>query len=812
MAKLSLDLNSFKSAGVYTIEIDQSERIVVSSQSLRLVPGFSEVGPQNTPVFISSTDDLYKFYGPKNSQLERKGSFFHRTIETCLLTSPVFAISLLNVDTRAGNSTITNKDTVGVSTWSVDPSNVSSDELDNGVMDKNYYQLFDRGRFWSPSAENLQSLTIKDNSPEDSSVIQIANVGTKDFSVIITKAENLKKFDITAKEWYGNESNIPYKWIKPYNFISDYFINVLVLEGKHDVKDRLTINKLISSGRVNVIGNWTGTLIPDFKDMMGSNHFIEDVVNASVSLTNVLINVNKDAIEFNDEIVVDFIGESLLPKLSDDTFNPSTISFLSYDIKYDASKMQKSFDILDPKGISNYVNDDTKGTNFIIVTDENNKVDLNIGDFVVDGDNLVRISNKLYVDSIPVEGAKEKSMFVSGFEFTTISPINIDFVDGASTIIKQVPIYSSILDNKYKFKYHKGLALQKYHKPGFSGDFDSPQPSVEDGVSKIYAMLMDHGILRGLINPDMITYRYIVDSMGFGLKPLLGGKHYLSLLAKKRGKCTAILSAPSMTHFSKAQDPYFCDTFSPTEATPVFNTKWIAEGGNPNMKRSFRFTLPDEDNGAKYCGVFGPYLKYNDAGKTILVPPAADVSNAYLRKFMGGDPYAIVANKNGILSNPNILGVEYMLDKEDRDNLEPFGYNSIIERPQTGEVMIYANATSYQTVNSDFNYLHVRELLNTIEIEVEDVVRNFVFSRNNEVSRLTCINTVTPILQAMQDSGALYKYEVVMDSSNNTDAIVDEGFAIIDIGVWITKGMEKIIQRISVNKLDTTNSGGSVNV
>lgn len=807
MAKLSLDLNKFKSAGVYTIEVDQSERIVVSSQSLRLVPGFSEVGPQNTPVFISSTDDLYKFYGNKNTQLERKGSYFHRTIETCLLSSPVFAISLLNADTRATNE---NTDIVGMSCWSVDTSNTSSDSLINGVSDKKYYQLFDRSRFWTPSAENLQNLAIPSSSDaEDASIIQIANVGTKDFSVIISKPSNLKKYDVLVKDWYGNISNIPYKWLKPYNYISDYFINVLVIEGKHGTISIDNLNQLISSNSVNVIGNWVGTIIPDFRDAMGSNLFIEDIVNSNVSITNVLMNINKDALEFNDEVNVDLIGENIafIADEDGDIIDMLNSKFLSYNINIDKDKFETDYIIIEPNDVQKAKYGEKS---FIITSTElKNKGSLNIGDFIVHEDSIIRISNKLYLSDI---GDTDKN---SGYIFNTISDIDITYELDAilkvnvGHITKRLPITS--LATSYDCKFHKGLTLTKHHKPGFSGNYADSQPNVEEGVSKIYGMLMDSGILRGLINPDMISYRYIVDSMGFGLRPLMGGKHYLSLLAKKRGKCTAIISAPAIKQFAKSQDPYFCDEFSASESTPVFNTKWIGEGGNPNMIRSFRFTLPDEDNGSKYCGVFGPYLKYNDNGKTINVPPAADVSNAYLRKFLGGDPYAIVANRNGLLSNPNILGIEYMLDKEDRDYLEPIGYNSIIEKPKSGEVMIYANATSYQTINSDFNYLHVREILNTIEIEVEDILNNFVFGRNNDVNRLTAINSITPILQAMQDSGALYKFEVTMDSSNNTDAIVDEGFAIVDIGVWITKGMEKIIQRISVNKLDTTSSGGSVN-
>ena len=165
-------------------------------------------------------------------------------------------------------------------------------------------------------------------------------------------------------------------------------------------------------------------------------------------------------------------------------------------------------------------------------------------------------------------------------------------------------------------------------------------------------------------------------------------------------------------------------------------------------------------------------------------------------------------SENGIISNANVGGVEYNLDQQDRDYLEPFGYNSIIERPQTAQVLIYANKTSYQTVKSDYNYLHVRELLNTIEIQVDSVLQNFVFDYNNPVSRLNIVNSITPILEAIKDAGALFDYEIIMDESNNTGELIDEGFAIVDIGVWINKGMEKIINRITVNKLGTASSGG----
>ena len=53
---------------------------------------------------------------------------------------------------------------------------------------------------------------------------------------------------------------------------------------------------------------------------------------------------------------------------------------------------------------------------------------------------------------------------------------------------------------------------------------------------------------------------------------------------------------------------------------------------------------------------------------------------------------------------------------------------------------------------------------------------------------MNVVNNVTPILEAAKDAQALADYEVIMDSDNNTDELISEGFALIDIGVWVNKG------------------------
>jgi len=819
MSRIALDLSQFKSAGVYTVEIDQTERIIVTTQSLRLVPGFSAKGPFNTPVFIRSNRDLSKFYGDLDRKLERKGSFFHRSIETCLLAAPVFALNLINVDDSPDSLDTVECFGIGLDCSAANDSSIAETDL--------FVNFFNRTRFWTPDTDYLQGVInnkYSASSTSDAPLFQIANVGTKKLSFIIRKAQGLTQYGVYAKEWYGSADNIPYEWIRPYDYISDYFIQVIAIEGDWTNYNSLSLDpyyttyfsssgirptqlqNFLNSANVTLVGAWTGCIIPDFRDQTGSEQYIETVVNAATPLTGILLNINHAAL---DQLVWDAsdgqweIGEStatgasyVVDLVGHNWIDQGDVSsrFLSYVI--DASDSVIHTDV----SAAVYPSTSTTYRTFSISA-STNAYAITVGDLVKKSTTVAGatgipgvtyVTNKYYDGSAYIVETAEAAYLDDSTDSLKVQK----FIDDASLV------------SYYQFIKLDGLTISSRHTPGYDSN---GAVNAEEGVEKIYSMLDDDGIYRGLTNPDMIDFRYIVDTMAYGLENQMGGKVYLSKLAKGRGKCTALINAPSISHFATSTNPYFCDTFvSGTDPVPVFSTEYIPAGGNPDMPRSFKFTLPLEVNGSKYCGVFGPFLRYNEGGKILNIPPAADVANAYIQKFLGGDPFAIVANRNGILSNPNIAGVEYMIDKTDRDYLEPFGYNSIIEKPASGQIMIYSNATAFQDVKSDFNNLHVRELLNTLEIQIESVLQPYVFNFNNAVTRLNIINAITPILQTTKDAGALQKYEVVMDETNNTADVIADGFGIVDINVWVTGALTKIVNRITLNTEAGISSGGFI--
>ena len=405
---------------------------------------------------------------------------------------------------------------------------------------------------------------------------------------------------------------------------------------------------------------------------------------------------------------------------------------------------------------------------------------------------------------------KAKNGATGVYLYTAVDPVLLEDNEYDETgkvvnqkIVRQLPLSHDTFSHSLRFIPMKGLKITSKHRPGYD---ENGNISIEGGISKIYSVLEDPGIQRGLCNPTMVDYRYIVDSMSYGLDSGLGGKSYLTRLAENRGKTLAILNLPSAKQFAVSANPIFCDSYTMgVQTKPSFDTKYIPMGGNLEMGSSKVFSLPDEANGSKYAAAFWPNLIYTENGKQTALPPAADVCNVLSSKFTGiTSPYAINANMNGIIHNRFVTGVEFDADSDDRGYLEPMGVNTIIR--ESGNVMIYGNQTCYQTTKSDMNKLHVRETLNTIEIECTAQLKQFNFLYNTASTRAAIVQALTPILQVMQISGAIETFTITCDDTNNTPEIIEGDYGIVDIDVWFNHGMEKILTRIKVNRYGTQNS------
>lgn len=352
----------------------------------------------------------------------------------------------------------------------------------------------------------------------------------------------------------------------------------------------------------------------------------------------------------------------------------------------------------------------------------------------------------------------------------------------------------------YQPTYLPGFKITSYHLPNGS---DAQLAKILNVLDPAYS-----GLSEALSSRHIISFRYIIDTFDGGLQPMSAPKNIITKLAMKRQKCMAIMNAPSIQRFIDSTDPRFTEEPTVTDPKPILNTKYIADGGNLSLSPSFTYSLPDEENGAKFCGWFSPFLVIRENNKNFTIPPAADVSNNFIRKFINGQPYSIVAGpRRGVLSNPLIIGLEYDFSDTDRDYLEPMGWNPIVFRKGVG-FMIYGNQSAYQKTPSAFNNLHVRDLLITIEETVEDILANYVFEFNDASTRTQIKAIVDAYLSNVRSAGGIYDYMTIMDESNNTQEIIDQNFAIIDIGIEPARGMQKFINRVTVLKTGGIVSGG----
>lgn len=386
------------------------------------------------------------------------------------------------------------------------------------------------------------------------------------------------------------------------------------------------------------------------------------------------------------------------------------------------------------------------------------------------------------------------------YTITTMSP-TIDEISGIEDSNNIIHVYKGIYNfvKEIKGQFLKGFKIREQCLPN----------GTSERQNEILSYLFEYtSIPQTLASGEVIDFRYIVDTYEGDISS--SSKYYLAKLAATHKKCLAILNAPSVEQFEKSVDPSFID---PTNM--MFSTELVAKGGDLDLNPTFTFSFAEETiNGvplSSYSAYFFPNLLIKDANKSLSIPPAAYVSNAFIRKFKNGTPFLIVAGpKRGLINDPEVIGVEFDLTDEDRAFLEPIGYNLIVRRKGFG-TLILSNNTAYQRINSALNNAHVRDNLSTIERDIEKILFNFLFDFNDEITRLRIKTLLENYLESVINASGIEWYEVIFDKSNNTEQVISANTAIVDVRVYFLRGIHKFINRITITKeggrLSTQSSG-----
>jgi hypothetical protein len=353
---MAIQIGKYKRPGIFIEEIDKS---IITSPPVtgprpNLIMGFSRKGPVNSAVLISNLGELETIFGSLDRQLERKGSYFHRTISKMLEAGPVFAVNLLVTDDAL--------DTVEYQSVST-----TSQYKNDSERSDSFRKFFDTTGFWKRDTEAFIDL-ISGNTNNSQRLLNLVNLGDRYISVFVVKSQ-VAGFDRALLEWYGSIEKLP-PYVYPTDLASDYLVDVVVVGGDWSDYTSLSedprwqqyfsstglkkteIRNFANDRNITTLAYYEGvSLIPYFRDLNGRNVFIETVINRDTDRTGLFCAYNNNLIETDyPKGLVDLIGNSLVsdnllsnpPSLTETYYqsldiNDSkadgelTINFLSYN-------------------------------------------------------------------------------------------------------------------------------------------------------------------------------------------------------------------------------------------------------------------------------------------------------------------------------------------------------------------------------------------------------------------------------------------------------------------------------------------------
>jgi hypothetical protein len=297
------------------------------------------------------------------------------------------------------------------------------------------------------------------------------------------------------------------------------------------------------------------------------------------------------------------------------------------------------------------------------------------------------------------------------------------------------------------------------------------------------------GLRTGLLNKADVDYRYIVDTFDSYVDSSV--KKTLSFLCKEKENAFAILNFPAVKTFVK------CPYTSFTNSDGVFDVNYIKEGYNKKKATSIKFSLPDDTEGASFCGFYTP-LKFSDGYVDTIVPAAGLVSNLFMKKYTSRQPYYVIAGpKYGLITATGLIGPEYNYSKEELYVMEPYGVNCIIFKKGFG-TFINSNQTAKQTPVSALSKVNIRELVIYLQDEIEKIMQANQWEFNNPTTRNLILDKANKICGRVAANGGIEAYYNQMDENNNTDELIENEFAILSTSIEPGFGCGKMVQELTL--------------
>ena len=86
-------------------------------------------------------------------------------------------------------------------------------------------------------------------------------------------------------------------------------------------------------------------------------------------------------------------------------------------------------------------------------------------------------------------------------------------------------------------------------------------------------------------------------------------------------------------------------------------------------------------------------------------------------------------------------------------------------------------------------------------------MRNYLFESNTAQTRLEIKTLVDNFLDIVKSNFGVYDYHTVMDTSNNTNEVIDKNMGVIAVYLEPVRAMEILVQQLTILKTGAIESG-----
>lgn len=226
-------------------------------------------------------------------------------------------------------------------------------------------------------------------------------------------------------------------------------------------------------------------------------------------------------------------------------------------------------------------------------------------------------------------------------------------------------------------------------------------------------------------------------------------------------------------------------------STALLDTPITADSASETVDVRRGTTNPGFNPNSSYAGLYGGWRQIKDwrTDKTVWVPFTASILSNFARVFYYEEPWdAVFGNRKGVLTET--LDLLFNPQEGDRDYMYANQVNPIFSSPGKGTRMMGQKTT--QSAYSALSFLNTRFLLNILKSAIADYAEFALSERNNDTLRNKMRMDIESYLDFIKRRGGVDRFQVICDTSNNTDYILDQHGLVIDIYIVPTADVETV--------------------